>query len=65
MEVCTNVANDRISWHCPLHSLWQICQRECSGQCQEILSFATFVHTSKESYRTGELELLDECAPTH
>ena len=43
----------------------QICQRECSGQCQEILSFATFVHTSKESYRTGELELLDECAPTH
>ena len=25
----------------------QICQRECNGECQEILSFATFVHTSK------------------
>ena len=43
----------------------QICQRECNGECQEILSFATFVHTSKESYLTGNLELTDECAPRH
>lgn len=40
-----------------------ICARECSGECQEILSFATFVHTSKESYLTGEITLEEECAP--